>query len=404
MQNKGKIYWVVAVLLCGVTITAVGMPVMTNGVFITPIADDLGVYRGSVAMHNTLTMLAKAVMSLYVPILFKRFTFKKILLTGVLLASLSNYMLGWVESIWLFNLLGIIRGIGTGMLAWVPITIIINEWFEEKHGLVMSIVLSFSSITGAIFSPVFTLLIESFGWAFTYRIMGILMLLFSLPAIIIPFTMNPVDSGYLPYGKTEEKEQKEKEIISLSERREFSTFLFVLLFAFTLLQTMLVGIPQHFPGFAPTLGLTSEIGATMLSIAMVSSIMFKLIVGYISDYIGPVNSTITILSFIGLSSLILFIFTQSFLLYIAAFLFGGIYAIPSVSITLLTKQFFGRYNFTRLYPILAFSTSLGAAVSLSVVGYIFDLTNSYYPAFILAFAITVFNIGLLIYMTKRSKL
>jgi MFS family permease len=402
VQNKSKMHWIVAAMLCGLTITAIGLPVMTNGVFITPIADDLGVYRGTVSMHNTLTMLMKALMSLYVPVLLNRFSFKKVLITGVLIASLSNYLLGWVNAIWLFNILGTTRGIGTGMLAWVPVTIVVNEWFEERHGLVMSIVLSFSSVTGAIFSPVFTYLIESMGWASSYRLMGIFMLLFSLPAILIPFTMNPVDSGYLPYGKKEvASSDKEKEVIPLSEKREFSTVLFVMLFVFILFETMLVGTPQHFPGFAPTVGLSTEVGATMLSVAMVSSILFKVVMGYISDQIGPVNSTITVLTFVALSSGIILFTNQAWALYIASFLFGGIFAVPSVSITLLTKEFFGRYNFTRLYPIFAFSTSLGAAVSLSVVGFIFDFTGSYLPAFMISVGINIMNIVLLLIMTKK---
>lgn len=392
-------------MLCGITASAVGLPVMTNGVFITPIAEDLGVYRGTVSLHNTLTMLMKAIMSLYVPILLKKYSYRKVLITGVLLASVSNYLLGWTESIWMFNILGTSRGIGVGMLAWVPVTIVVNEWFEKRHGIVMSVILSFSSITGAIFSPIFTYLIELNGWASTYRLMGMLMLLFSLPAIVVPFTLNPRESGYLPYGSKEiAGNNRVKEVVTLDERREFSTVLFVLLFIFTLFETMLVGAPQHFPGFAPTLQLSSEVGATMLSIAMVSSILFKIVMGYISDYIGPVNSTIVVLSCVGLASVALLFTSQIALLYVASFLFGGIYSIPSVSITLLTKEFFGRYNFTRLYPILAFSTSLGAAVSLSVVGFIFDFTGSYLPAFMISIVINIFNIGLLIYMTKRRKL
>ena len=405
MENKSRMHWIVAITMCGLAISAVGLPVMTNGVFITPIADSLGVYRGSVSMHNTLTLLMKAIMSLYVTRLINKFGFKQVIIAGALLAGVSNYLLGWVSLIWLFNILGVIRGIGTGLLAWVPLTIVINEWFRTKHGLVTSIVLSFSSVTGAVFSPVFTSLISSVGWEQSYRIMGILILLFSLPAILIPFTVNPRESGYLPYGSTELEKGTEKTqgTVIKREHREVSTFIFVLLFIFTLFQTMLIGVPQHFPGFALTLDLSSNVGAAMLSIAMISSIGFKIGLGYVSDYFGPVKSTVSILVMIGLSSLMLLISGSVPVLYAGAFLFGAVFSIPSVSVTLLTKEFFGRYHFTRLYPILAFSTSIGGSISLAAVGFIYDFTGSYAPAFMIALGINILNIIILFFIARRVK-
>ncbi|EXJ23747.1 hypothetical protein ADIAL_0763 [Alkalibacterium sp. AK22] len=402
MKNKSLKHWIVLATLCGVTISAIGLPIMTNGVFISPIADSLGVYRGSVAMHNTLTLFMKAVMSLYAGVLVKKYPFKLVMLTGVLLAGISNILMGFSESIWLFNVLGTTRGIGTGMLAWVPVTIVVNEWFEEKHGLVMSIVLSFSSVAGAVFSPVFTRLIQSVGWELSYQFMGLLIILFSLPALLVPFTLDPKDSGYLPYGKQSEAAETtvKREAVKREAQKSVNGTLFALMFTFTLLQTMLIGVPQHFPGFSGTVDLSNQVGATMLSVAMLSSIVFKLGMGYISDQIGPMKSTITMIVLVGTASVMLIFFRSEWALYAAALLYGGIFSIPSVSVTLLTKELFGRYHFVRLYPILAFATSLGAAVSISLVGYIFDFTGSYISAFIFSLGINLFNLFVIWVMVR----
>lgn len=407
MKNKSIKHWLVMMALCGVTISAIGLPVMTNGVFITPIAESLGVYRGTVSMHNTLTLFAKAIMSLYSGMLVKKFPLKSVLLVGVLLAGMSNVLLGFSESILMFNILGTIRGIGSGMLAWVPLTIVVNEWFKEKHGLVMSIVLSFSSVGGALFSPVFSTLIDTFGWEISYQLMGLLIILFTLPALLIPYTLNPRDSGYLPYGERMEstaEDSKKEEPVKRESSEGVSGWLFSLLFSFTLLQTMLIGVPQHFPGFAQTINLNSTIGASMLSITMLSSIVFKLGMGYISDRIGPVNSTFVMISLVGGASILLMLFQREWILYGAALLYGGVFSIPSVSVTLLTKELFGRYHFIRIYPILAFATSMGAAFSLSLVGYIFDFTGSYIPAFVFSLVVNSINFCLLWLMIRvRSK-
>lgn len=403
MKNKSMKHWIVMLALCGMTISAVGLPVMTNGVFITPIANSLGVYRGSVSMHNTLTLFMKAIMSLYAGILIKKYPFKMVILFGVLLAGISNILLGFANSILIFNILGTLRGIGSGLLAWVPVTIIVNEWFEEKHGLVMSIVLSFSSLTGAIFSPIFTNLIATIGWEQSYQIMGLLIIAFTIPALIIPYTLDPRESGYLPYGQIEAEEgtaDRKGMTIKREDQRSVNGLLFGLMFAFTLLQTMLIGVPQHFPGFAETVDLTSEVGATMLSVAMLSSIVFKLGMGYVSDFVGPIKSTLSMITLVGVASLIIIFFHTEGILYAAALMFGAIFSIPSVSVTLLTKEFFGRYHFVRLYPILAFATSLGGALSISLVGYIFDFTGSYIPAFIFSLGINIVNFAILSVMVR----
>ena len=175
--------------------SGVGITVHSSGVFITPIAEELSLYRGTVAMHNTLTLIAKAVMTLYSGKLLEKFKFRNLIITGGLVAGLSNMMLGLVSHVWLFNLFGLLHGMGAGMMTWVPATVIINEWFEEKNGLAMSIMLSFSSIGGAIFSPIFTRVIEAGGWRLGYQLRGMTIILLALPAMITPYTLDPRKSG-----------------------------------------------------------------------------------------------------------------------------------------------------------------------------------------------------------------
>ena len=86
--------------------------------------------------------------------LIRKYNYKKILLIGVLLSSVSTWMMSYSRSVYLFYILGILRGIGVGIGGMVPITVIITNWFDEKHGLATSLALSFSGLAGAIFSPI----------------------------------------------------------------------------------------------------------------------------------------------------------------------------------------------------------------------------------------------------------
>ena len=52
----------------------------------------------------------------------------------------------------------------TSLFSIVPITIIINGWFEKKHGLATSIAFGFSGLGGTICSPILSSIISSFNW------------------------------------------------------------------------------------------------------------------------------------------------------------------------------------------------------------------------------------------------
>ena len=123
----------------------------------------LHVLKGTFAMHATLSTLITALTSLKMSKLIRKYNYKKIHLIGVLLSSVSTWMMSYSRSVYLFYILGILRGIGVGIGGMVPITVIITNWFDEKHGLATSLALSFSGLAGAIFSPLLS------SWIISYN-------------------------------------------------------------------------------------------------------------------------------------------------------------------------------------------------------------------------------------------
>lgn len=89
-------------------------------------------------MHATLQSLAMAVVTLYIPKIMDRLNYRRVLLAGVILSIVTTALMGISSSLWMFYLLGILRGIGTGVFGIVPLTMIISNWFDQKHGLATS--------------------------------------------------------------------------------------------------------------------------------------------------------------------------------------------------------------------------------------------------------------------------
>ncbi|MDZ7835212.1 MAG: MFS transporter [Alkalibacterium sp.] len=174
----------------------------------------------------------------------------------------------------------------------IPLSLIVNNWFEKKKGLAMSLSFGFSGIAGAIFSPIFTFLISRVGWEMSFVAMGILMILLALPAIFYRYTLDPAEEGLLPYGHDESEEERNRLIkqpnwINFS----FTNIAFILIFVIAFSHTSIAGISQHLPGYAESNLLSEQVGGIMLSAVMIGNITFKLIFGSLSDYLGVVKAS-----------------------------------------------------------------------------------------------------------------
>lgn len=399
--NKSKKHWIVALVCSGLAMSVAGIPINAGGVFFTPVAESLGVLRGAFSVHSTLTLIGVAVASLFAPTLIRRYRLKPVLIVGILLTSISNIFMGFAQNLIWFYILGSIRGIGSGLVAVVPLTMIINQWFDKHHGLVTSIILSFTGIAGTIFSPIFTYLIGAIGWEYSYILMGIFILGGSIPAIVYPFSLNPRDDGLLPYGYSESKEENSQEKVYTEKSNGIDVSVLFLVLVFALLLTMITGIPQHFPGYAETINHSLSVGSVMLSAAMLGNIIFKVLFGLLSDRIGPTKTSVSMIALNIISIAFLLTASNVWILIISSFLFGAIYALPAVGVTLMTREFFGIRNFAKVYPVISFATAIGGAISISLVGYIYDFTGTYVPAFIISLIFHIINITFIFLAARK---
>ena len=67
------------------------------------------------------------------------------------------------------------------------------------------------------------------------------------------------------------------------------------------------------------------------------------------------------------------------------------------------KYFFKTENYAKAFPTISFASNVGAAISLSMVGYIYDFFGSYIYAFIIALAMIFVSILLLMITTKTKE-
>lgn len=394
-QTKSPRHWGIVALMCLLSASSIGICTNSVGVFYTPVSEALHVLKGTFAMHATLSNMCTAIMALFMPKLMRKTDYRKLLLIGALLASIPTFFMGFTHSMMGFYILGILRGIGAGIFGIVPITMIITNWFQKSHGLATSITLSFSGLSGAVFSPLFTWCITNYGWEKAFFLMGGCLFLLTIPVCLVHWHTRPEEEGLLPYGYSGEHETKA--VLQNTKFQYFSIgFLAMALFAF--LHPAITGISQHISGMAESVGLSAQNGAFMVSLIMIGNVSSKLLIGILSDHTTPLKASICMI-FVNICSLLLLyvgmLQANVSWMFAASVLFGTIYSVGAVGIPLLTQSFFGSENYQKAYSVIGFLTNAGSASSLTLIGYVADFTGSYIPVLFIAIGIHLFNMCLL---------
>lgn len=401
--SKPSFHWSVVAMLCGLSASSIGVCINCAGVFYTPVSDALGFLRGSFALNATLAQAAVSLSALFVRRLMDRFSYKRILLFGMVLAAGATALMSLSRNIWLFYLLGFLRGLGAGCFSSVPVTIVLTSWFQKRHGLATSVTLSFSGLAGAVCSPLFTKCIEVLGWQAAYLLTAGVMAALVLPALLAPWAVTPQRMGLLPYGG---RQGAQKGAFVPQGKFRYGTVSFLALCLMALLHTSIAGIAQHMPGFAESIALTAETGALMMSLSMVGNIATKLLIGLLSDRTGPVKASVVMI-FLNAGALGLCIVggrqANAPLLYLSSFLYGSVYSVGAVGFSLLSRRFFGVENYPKAYSVLGILTTMGSAFSQPLIGYLYDFTGSYLPMFWIALSFHAVDLALLALVCRRSR-
>lgn len=397
-------HWATLAACCGIAASTIGMLTNPIGVFYTPVAAALGVGRGTFALHTSLCTLLAGFLSPFAAKMMKKVPIRLLLTFGILLSCGSTALMAFATNVWAFYALGLVKGVGFAFCTLMPVTAIIGNWFEARRGMATGIALAFSGLGGAVFSPMLTALISSAGWEKTYLISAVIAVALALPGLLT-LHYTPEEIGLAPYGGQPRVPQTEGAGEGPAARKVnvFGPALWFLCFL-TLFNTAITGIAQHFPGVAETWGMAGQVGATMISAGMVGNIVSKLLIGVLSDKIGPFAActTMACTNLAALAVLLLLAPASSAIALGAAFFYGAVYSVSATGLPLLTRRIFGE-NYASAYSIVTIFTNTGSAFAITLVGLVYDFTGTYTIALVGGILLDCANLVLLALLSKREK-
>ena len=392
MKKISGRYILILIAMSGMIATSVGLPTNIAGLFFKPIADEFGILTGSVSMTLTICNLVFALGGLAAPKLLKEDHLKLLLIIGTALIAGSTALLATAPNIIVMYILNAVRGFACGVLGFVLVTMVINNWFIANVGLATSIAMSCSGLAGALFSPIISSIIQSSGWRTGYMAVAVIMIVLNLPAILFLPSLDPKTKGMVPLGYDENAAKTESSAqSSTGGKSTVPAMLFGMAIVYSFLACGATALPQHFPGIAGSYGMAASVGAAMLSICMIANSLGKIILGTLSDRFG---SKMSLLLYCGLTIaavLLLWLVRVPFAMQAGAALFGLTYSLGTVGVVMVTKDAFGLENYSKTYPTISLAGTIANAVFSSLIGFMFDFAGNYVPTLLMMLAMLAVN-------------
>lgn len=401
-------WWVVAAGMV-VYATLLGSH-QTFGVFFKPIQTEFGWSRAVTAVAFLVAGLTQSALSPVTGILSDRYG-PRLVITGIAIIASTGYLLAsQVQSQW--QLYGYFVLMASGMTFWVPLQTMVSRWFTRRRGLVLGLTGIGGGLGQAVWPPLAQLLIDNFGWRRAYIIMGAILALVVISAAQI-LRGTPKEVGLRPYGEADidrDRDGNRQKVVNipavapafnLQQALHTKAFWMILVGistgSFTLQMTWIHLVPYVTD---PGIGLSAVVGATLLSTIGWSNMAGKVILGNLSDRIGSHATLALCYGCAGLSMIWLIFARELWGLYLFAAVLGFFYGgwIPMQAA--FAGSIFGLSSMGAILGALQMGTSIAGPTGAIVAGYIYDVTGSYYIAFLIGAAL-FFNAATLVFLVRK---
>ena len=395
--------WIIVIAATCIYAVSAGQ-VVSFGIFVKPMAKDLGWSRASLTGAFGLYILAMSLFSFVSGILVDRIGPRLLNIVGGLALGLGFFLSSRVHASWHFYLsYGLLGGLGFSFV-FVSLSSTIPRWFIEKRGLALGILFAGGGVGGLMISPLLQSLIDRYDWRVAFLVLAALACSIVLPAALF-LKKEPGELDLKPLGAdkagsgTERKGEREGSPgadtqgpgrdYTLGEALKTGPFwIFAVTIVLALLGVMMaqVNVVPH----ATDKGVPGATAALALGLAAAFNALGRLLMGAASDKIGTKRSLCFCLLLAACTLFWLIIANKPWMIFLFVIPFGFAYGGLVPQIPRVISELFGVKSMGGILGLFISLTALGPAMGPVLGGVIFDRTGSYHLAFFLG------GVGLLI--------
>lgn len=381
-------WWIVVtgVVLMGL----VYAPMLTlPGVFTVSVTETFGVARTTFNLHISICSLASTVAAIVGGRAFDKYDPRALMTLFTVITGGCFVAYSFAGNVYHFYVISAVFGFAGRFLSFVPVSILITNWFGPKlRGKVMGVAMAGSGLGAILLNPLLSTTITQYSWRTAYRLLALLVFAIVLPLVVLTISRDPSGKGMERLGEVplEETPSGPIQLEGMRVDQALRSGLFWLMFGTFAMFSIACTIFNNnaIPSMVDC-GLDSVTAATVMSISAFGIVVGKLLLGAISDrWNAKTAASVSIFCLIAGLGLFLAL-PRAAAFFVAAaggFLFGVGNANCTVCMPLITSDLMGNQDFAALFSYASVASSLGASVGPLIGAGVYDLTGSYSGAWV----------------------
>ena len=350
--------------------------------------------RAAASLPYTLTMIGFALGNLFVGVVIDRFGVTLALICASIATSAAFAASTLAPSIPVLSALHLLLGLGTAV-GFGPLIADISHWFLTRRGIAVALVASGNYLSGAIWPPALSGVLESDGWRAVYLTLAVI-----VPVVVIPlslFLRRRVPEA--AYGLAQADTDRRARTAGVSPR-----LLTWLLGLAGIGCCVAMSMPQvHIVAYCVGLGYGPAVGAEMLSLMLIGGVISRIASGILADRLGGVK-TLLIGSALQCLALFLYLPWDAMVpLYVVSAIFGLAQGGIVPSYALVVREYMPAREAGARVGFVLMMTIFGMAIGGWMSGWIFEVTGSYRIAFLNGILWNGLNIAIMVGLLLRSR-
>lgn len=408
MKQKLFYGWVV-VVVCTIISTIIFGTRYSFGVFFKSLESDFNLTRTLTSGIFSIYMVLCSVFAILGGWASDRYGPKVV--TGLFgfFIALSLLLTSQTTSTWqLFITYSLLLAIGTGPGYTVLMTTA-TRWFNKKRGLAFGIASSGAGLGTTVMAPLAAYLISNFDWRVAFIVLGLISGAVTISLALL-LKRDPAVMGLLPDGVKSDaavagvpiaEDNTQAAGFTLLQASKTPSFWFLgmvwLLFA-ACLSLVLTHLVPH----ATDMGIATTDAAVALGVLGAASLPGRIFGGAVSDRLGRKTMSIACCLLQAVAMVWLIWVKDLQTLYLFVVVYGLGYGGLDAPTGALIGDIFGLRNLGTIMGALVVGWALGSAIGPALGGFIFDVSRSYYAAFLLG-ALAMVLCALFVALTRREE-
>lgn len=350
----------------------------TAGVFFAPMLQHFGWTRTRLSSLQTALALATGVTVPAVGWLLDTLEARFVIFGGTALAGSAFIIISRAHSYGVMLAAYALLGLGISAATLLPCSLVVANWFKERRGTALGIVMAGTSVGGMVMTLVAQRAIEVAGWRIAFLILALPMLLVAAPLVLATVSTRP--QGGKSLGLQEITSTLSGLEIGQALRRRSFWMIAAAQFSYsfaTAAATLYTISCLVFDGYE--IGRAAEVWSLIFGLATAG----KLIAGYAADYLsGRVTLALT-LALMAIGQICLLGARSAVMLIGYILLYGVMSGAPLALIPMVIAESLGLKRFGSLAGLTGVFITVGAAAGPVVAGWMLDRGIGYSVTFTL---------------------